>query len=446
MLSKRTLVNITFFLCFFPFVRILRLHSVETEPIAGIIGLLIILLYGIKRNIFSITLIWLMFVITGYCAISIILRPSLFPSIILHTIAYFIPLFVFLSLYDKMDLLSPKVYFVALFIWLAVGVVQYFSLFGFLKPILNDVLGIFISRYASSPLGGARGVVFLGPEPSASSTSIILFMLTALFFYATRKISSVVMWLAVCASLFMLFLNKSGTGMLLFVLIPLGFLGGYLAVFVRGLKSFSLPRETIYVPFCAGLILVVVWFAAVLLQRQYSYRSRFSDSATAAFDRIVVQRDVSMHTWTRLGGFRVPALYVGYRSLGQNYGLGRGVGSWLTDFDQVARSCGVFLENLPLLERERNLKVVKPGAYGGTLAFDVGAIGLFVLLLFLSLFLVSKFKTKLPPSVSGPMWCIFFVSALKILFMGLVTLPMPWLGLCYVYHIKSSGLSRPKRG
>jgi hypothetical protein len=410
----------------------------ETQPIAGLIGLLIILRYGIKKSVYSITLLWLMFIIVGYYVVSIILRPLLFFDVTLNTIAYFIPLFVFLSLYDKIDLLSPKLYFIVLYVWLAVGIIQYFSFFGFLKPVLNAVLGSIISRYTSSPLGGARGVVFFSQEPSAASTSITLFMLTAIFFYTTRRISRMNMWLAMSVSVIMTFLNKSASGMVTLSLFPLCLLVSYIIAFVRRLRSLTLPREVIYVPLWVTLIVVVVWASTVSLKKRIGYTNRIFEVAPVAWERVVVRRDVSLLALGSVGGFRFPVMYVGYRSLGQNYALGHGAASWLTDFDRVARSCGVFLENFPLMASEKALKVVKPNAYGAALAFDTGMPGLFFFLLFLSLFLFSKFKTKVPPSVSALTSVIVIVSVFKLLATGLITLPTWWLGLCYVYHIKNS--------
>jgi hypothetical protein len=70
---KRRLVNLTFFCCFFPFLKPLPVRA-ETQPVAGLVALLIILLYRARKSIYSITLPWFMFIIAGYYAISVVVR------------------------------------------------------------------------------------------------------------------------------------------------------------------------------------------------------------------------------------------------------------------------------------------------------------------------------------------------------------------------------------
>ena len=221
MLTKRFLVNAAFFFCFFPFLKILPITA-ETQPIAGIIGLIIILLFGIRRNIFSLALLWFIFIVLGYYMVTSVLKPSLLPKITLNTIAYFIPLFVFLSLQDRMHLLSVKLYFTTLYLWLGLGLLQYFNFIAPLNSLLESTLQHIISHYRSSSYGGARGVAFFSQEPSAGVTSVILLLITGVFFYTAGRISRKSMWQAVAVSFLMILLNKSGTGGLLLAIFVLG--------------------------------------------------------------------------------------------------------------------------------------------------------------------------------------------------------------------------------
>jgi hypothetical protein len=436
--KKSFLVNLVFMLSFFPFLRLLPI-SAETQPIAGLVAMIIILLYGVKKSVYSLTLLWLIFIIADYYVLSIILRPYLFLEISLHTIAYFIPLFIFLSLYDKLDLLSPRLYFLVLGLWLALGLIQYFE---FLSPVergLDPFLNVFANRRFSGGYGGVRGAKFFSPEPAAASISIILFMVTGIFFYMVRRIGRTAMWLAILASAIMVFLNKSATAMMFVVLFFVGFLARYFVVFVRGLTSLSFPRRVLYVPLCVILVLASVWFSSAILTNKYGYHSRFLQVTENAWNQVIVQRDVSLSTLAYIGGWRFPTVYVGYCSLGQNYGLGRGVAAWLTDFDQVARSCGIRLGDFAFsFSGRRELPTLKPCSYGSTLAFDTGVFGLTSLLVFMGLFLYQKLYNGFTVHVSAVKWGMLSLVLFSILVMGVLSVPMPWLLFCYVYHINSS--------
>jgi hypothetical protein len=430
MLTKRFLVNIAFFFCFFPFLKVLPITA-ETQPIAGIIGLIIILHFGIKRNIFSLTLLWFIFIVLGYYMITSALKPSMLPKITINTVAYFIPLFVFLGLQDKMHLLSVKLYFTILYLWLGLGLLQYFNFVAPLNSLLESILQHLISRYQSDAYGVTRGVAFFSQEPSAGATSIILLLITGVYFYAAGRISRKSMWQAVAASLLMVLLNKSGTGGFMLAIFVFGFFIGYCMAFIRDGKFLLFVRKFVLIP--AVITLLVAGFLS--LASKYNYRSRFIDSANVMYKAVFIHGKANLYTFAMIGGFRFLTLYVGYASLAENFGLGHGTASWLTDFDRVARAAGVYLEDYPLREEERFLKAVKPNAYTATVAFDMGIIGLVPLVLFFTFFLFSKARTRLPPPIFAAKFGILLTAIAHVVSFGLITLPLPWLLFCYVNYL-----------
>jgi len=427
MLSKRTLVNLTFLFCFFPFLKVLPIRA-ESQPIAGIIGLLLILLYGVRRNVFSITLLWFIFVILGYYLFSVILRPSFLPQITLHTIAYLVPLFVFLSLHDKLNLLSTRLYFAVLALWLSAGIIQFFGAGTFVGRLLNSVLAIFMNmRYFYHP-GDVRGVAFFAADHACAARIIILFLATAVFFFLTDRIGKKKLWLVILATVVMMIMNKSGTGGLIFVIFLLGLFFGAIVGAIRCKLFLSLLRVV-----SCGLVMSGIIVVALALMSKHGYQSRFMEVAKVAYDLVTAKKDTPFYAskLVFVGGVRFPTVYAGYFSLIHQYGLGHGVASWLTG----AVAYDDFLRDLRLTSYAQRLKDIKPCSYGAAVAFDMGLPGFVLLLIFLFLFTGVAEKGDCRPFVFGLTWAMLFVSICHILVLDLLTIPTPWLLLAYVRHM-----------
>ena len=210
--------------------------------------------------------------------------------------------------------------------------------------------------------------------------------------------------------------------------------------FIRDGKFFLFVRKFVLIP------AVVILFAAgfMALASKYNYHSRFIDSAKVIHKAAFIHGKPDLYMFAQMGGFRVLTMYVGYASLEQNYAIGHGIASWLTDFDRIARASGIYLEDYPLRAEEKILKVVKPNSYAATVAFDMGVIGLAPLVLFLAFFLFAKAKTRLLPPLFAMKFGILFSGILHVALFGLITLPLPWLLFCYVKYLNdtSDGLYR----
>jgi hypothetical protein len=99
----------------------------------------------------------------------------------------------------------------------------------------------------------------------------------------------------------------------------------------------------------------------------------------------------------------------------------------------VAKSVGVYPSRLPLRAPEQIFTGMKPNSYASALALDTGVLGLFMLLVFLSLFFVFRKKGKLLPMLSGVRWAMVITAVFHILLNDLITIPTPWLILGYVW-------------
>jgi len=425
--TKRSLVNLAFVLCFFPWLRIFPIDA-ETQPVAGIVGLIIVILYGVKRNPFSVTLFWFIFLVGGYYGISAVRRPHLLLEVSIQTIAYVLPLFVFLAIYDKLHLLSIRLYFGAFLLWITLGILQYFDCFSFLRPILDTLLGHVISRYRSVPIGGSRGVLFWGPEPAIASKVIILFAASGGFFFSVGRINGRSFAAVLLGTIFMTVLNKSGTGSLILAVFLSGMLWGYFAGLMRSGNLTSLVSVSIIV--VLGCLLTLCTFA--WMSREH-YQSRLFEIAQVTHEFLAQGQKVSWpkvyDLLTRVGTNRFPALYAGYASLYHGYGLGRGTGSWLTDTSESVRECAASSDPYHGLKW-------KPSSYASAVALDMGFPGLIALLIFLSRFLLVATKSCCQPLARAVIYGMALVAVLHILALDILSVPTPWLLLAYIQGMR----------
>jgi hypothetical protein len=417
--SKRFLVNITFLLCFFPWLRVFPVHA-ETQPIAAIVALLILCFWGIKRDPLSLTLLWFLLCLGGYYLISLALRIESWGPVSLHTVSYALPILVFLALFDKLGLLSVRFYWVAFWLWLMLGVVQYFDCFSAVKPILDGLLGHIIGRYKSVQLGGSRGVLFWGPEPATAAKGILLLLATGFYFYSAGRMRKRALSCIVAGTLGMTLMNKSGTGGLIYGLFLLMLVIGYL---VGVLRRRGFIRLSLHV---AVILLVgLLCYRGFLWAQEHGYRSRFSYLADRAFCSLTTGRPPLRYMLIQAGGDRFPLVYIGYASLVRGYPMGHGTGGWLTDMSDMIKSCRRYLFNY-------RVPLWKPYSYGSAVAFDMGFPGLFLLLMFLLQCAMRIGKDRCCPEIRGIRYALCFTGIFHILLLDMISIPTPWLLLAYV--------------
>jgi hypothetical protein len=439
MISKRALINIAFFLCFFPSL-FYFLVKTQTQPVGGLIACVILLKWGIKRNAFSLLLLVFITVVFMYALIGLVLYPSNYVNVLLHGASYILPVLLFLALYENADLLSPKPYWAALFIWSAIGHIQNFSLFSPIKPFLDAVFTVLVSyRYTSVPVGPGRGVSFLCSEPSDAAPVLMLFLLTGLFFLIKGKISRRGFYLAVVLVLMMLLENKSGSAFVLLMIFIAGAIAGILLYFLPNLLRVDILRFTKYaiVGTCIGFILYGVLYA---LPKKMKWNWRFLGIVDIAKDVITGEKKDLMETLIYMGGQRAIPLYVGYGSLFHNYGVGHGVASWKMEasFNEVMSFLHIkHTDYLYILGNEElTFHQNKPQSYLAIISYDTGILGVSIILFFLLLFMIRARNRGFQPAV-------FYVVKYGLLavafgWMGLFALIphlMPWLVLCYVYSL-----------
>lgn len=438
---KRGLVNLAFFFCFMPFFKVVNI-SAETQPIAGIISLFIILLYGVKRSFLSWTILFFIALVFLYTGITATIYPSFLLKILLNGFAYFLPLFVFLALHDKVTLVSPRAFYIVFWVWLIVGIIQYFSVLSPIRSVLDALFKYIIARYIGYAAGGGRGVQFLSPEPSAAATSIFLLGVTGVFLYVHNRINKRQFVIIVLGFLIMVFVNKSGTMMLL----TLFFIGVYVLVHLRTLYREHLLLRRIARYTLLALLVGAVGYIALSILFSHKYHSRFGQIIGLTYQAIFVQHLLTLDDMIRIGGFRYLTLYIGYASIFTNYGIGHGIASWLINFPKLEADTHMVLYNYALLGAQRYTQFVKPGSYLATVSADMGGPGALVVVTFLVAFFASSWGKNRLVGLNALKYALLWSAVLNVLMMGLITLPMPWVLLCYVYYMNENAEYQESRG
>ena len=449
-IKKESLVNLAFFLCFFPSVIYFLIES-ETQPIAGIIGVLIILIWGIKRNIFTSTLMWLIGIILFYAIIALIFYPFNLSNILIHGVSYILPICVFLALYDKTNLLSTKIYWAALLIWFIMGIIQYFEI-PLIKPVFEPALRFFVGeegRVKMSTFGEERGVAFFTAEPGDAAPIILLLLITGIFFYIKRRVTQRQMCLILTMILIMIFKNKSGAVFALSIIFVMGcFIGLFFQILRKKIKY--VLRSFFWI----GLVTAAICFLGYIFHEKFGYKSRF-DIITKIVISHIKGDAVSLETFSLIGGVRAFLLLVGYKSLYHNYGLGHGIASWKIPSGYVEMLNFLKLDPLdyPMPRQEAESIAVgvytKPQSYASVIAYDTGVIGLAVLLLFLMLFIFESRRNYNYHNYQWLKYAFLSVAFSRFILFAQIPLPMNWLVLCYVYSLfieKEEKLKSRKNG
>jgi hypothetical protein len=172
--------------------------------------------------------------------------------------------------------------------------------------------------------------------------------------------------------------------------------------------------------------------------QQSDYSSRFQVVGRNVYEAILGANEIDWFTLSYQGGVRQLTGYVGFYSLQENWGLGHGIGSWITEFDRIAQSAGVIFSNYPVTEAELYLEVVKPCSFVSTVALDLGLPGMVLMTVFLGSFIWGRGRGSVPPSVFAMRSGALCLAMFYLFFAGLITLPMPWLLLLYAQALMGS--------
>jgi hypothetical protein len=422
------LLNLSFAFCFFPSL-FYAIIPAQTVPIAAAIALPVLFLHPIPVT--KLTLPFLVFwgVVLFYIPLTALIYPDLAISAIANAGAYISTLVLFLAFYDKLDLIKPKPFLIALVIWSAVGAIQAFPFPDFIKGATEAIGHFMFERFTAGiyATDGGRGYSLLASEPSMSAPTIVLMMLTIVFFHREGKLKGGKLLAAVGVVVFLIALNRSGT---IGTIIGMSFIGYLLGRLLQVSGFHRLVVLAIGVILFGGLGMILLSFEfkdvrvlVVLTQLvQFLAGQNNNDIITMA---------------VLMGSERVIPLILGYGSLGHHFGLGHGIGAWnLTEvMDEVKAFVGInaydYYQYIGQEIAQRTQE--KPQSYLSLVSFDMGFVGLLPLLWAIGA--VTFYRGKVV-SAFGDTRLIYILPAFTwLLFFGLSTLPAPWMLLAYAVHV-----------
>lgn len=423
---NKILINTIFVLCFFPSL-IYFLIPYETQPLYIFFSLIIILKTKLKdRKIIEVSIIFGALV-TVYALISLAIYQENTINTILHSISYICPIILYISIYNNLNEVKYSSFLTCVIVWIIIGTVQALEFNNIFKEILYEAGKLMFSdRFLVNPTNDGRGSYFLASEPANSAPTIFLFMATSIFFYLTRGLSVAVV-LGLASSIYMILLNKSAT---LGVLITSAFMV---------LIIISIIRKNIYLLYLLIAMSLICGFGYIGLYDDLNSRLiLFIVKLTTLYQEEKSLFDIALE----VGTARLMPLLLGYYSLLDNYGLGHGVASWsvpgyreIVQFSIGMEASTFTTEGYSALSIPQN-EILKPQSYLSIIAFDLGLIGI-VLVIYLT-YIFAGLNTKKNKNLNSYVFLI--PGFLWIMLFGMVTLPMPWILFAYANHLNKKCL------
>jgi hypothetical protein len=429
-------VNLAFFLTFFPSTIFFILPSLS-QPVAALAALPLLFLFPTRNGALTRWILILLFLIAGYIVVSLFIYGEIAGKILANGISYMLPPLYLLAMQNRADKISVRVYRWALRLWLAIGMIQYFSVFSLIQGPLQSVLKIFIAdRFLMTHYTTDRGVMFYSSEPSTAAPIILLFMLGALFFYAQRRISRREMIFSIAASLAMASMNQSGSVAVLVVLAVVGALWDRLGALRWRTRVLA-----------AAILALGIWgIGALTLSLNYNLRAFV---VLAQFVRLADPSRLSGRTiaagLSAIGSERVAPLLQGYGSIVDHYGVGHGIASWNIEsvVTHVEKVVGISVFDFAENRSENGIYVpqggmgqTKPQTFLATIAWDTGAPGLVTALaVILAVLSVARRQRRL----SEYRYLFLVPAILHCAFFSQVPLVAPWLMMVFAMTPKPVG-------
>jgi hypothetical protein len=369
-------VNLAFFLTFFPSTIFFILPSLS-QPVAALAALPLLFLFPTRNGALTRWILILVLLIAGYIVISLFIYAEIAEKILANGVSYMLPPIYLLAMQNRADKISVRIYRMALWLWLVIGIIQYFSVFSPIQGPLQSVLKVFIAdRFLMTHYTADRGVMFFSSEPSTAAPIILLFIVCALFFHAQHTISRREMFFSIAASLAMAAMNQSGTVVVLVLLAGVGafcdWLGAVrwrskvLAVAILTLGIWGVGALTLALNSNLRAFVVLAQFVRLADLSRYSGRAVIAGLSA-------------------IGSERVVPLLQGYGSIVDHYGAGHGIASWNIEsvVAHVEKVVGIsvfdFAENRSengIYMPQAGIGQTKPQSFLAAIAWDTGAPGL----------------------------------------------------------------------
>jgi hypothetical protein len=277
---------------------------------------------------------------------------------------------------DRADRISVRIYRLALWLWLAIGSIQYFSVFSAIQGPLQSVLKVLIAdRFLMTHYTVDRGVMFFSSEPSTAAPVILLFLICALFLRAQRRISRREMLFSIAASLAMAAMNQSGTVAVLILLAGIGAFFDRIGALRWRAKLLAIVSLTLGIWGVGALAITVnSHLRALVVLAQFA---RLADPSRYNARTIIAGLSA-------VGGERLVPLLQGYGSIVDHYGGGHGIASW--DIESVVihveKVVGIsvfdFSGENGVYSPDAGLGQTKPQSFLAAIAWDTGVPGILI--------------------------------------------------------------------
>jgi hypothetical protein len=422
---KLILINIAFGLSFFPYIKILPIES-DVQPVSEVVGILILLLYGIKKDRIFILVMMLISVLIGYSILSVVGLNNI-ATVVLQFIGYCLPLIFFLALREKTNILSYRLFVCIVAMQLCVGLLQFNNLLAW----SDSTLGVIFPNI-NVVLPDPYGVNLMGTEPAYGGMVVILMLITNQFFYTTKKVTFSNYIIIIIAIIIMMILNKSGT----VILFACQYLVVYTMIYIFKIKRAKKIGLTILI---GAIITLLAWEPLRVIYNDHHGNVKI----LVVFEQLmsnISERDL-YETAGLIAGKRILTVFVGYTALVDGFGVGFGVASYQHEFMRISELIGVGWSGYNFLSpSERYAETYKPDSYGAQLAMDAGILGIVSLFIFLLFVWRSRLNEVNKEILNDANYfsfraATFILAGFMILFFGTTTLPAPWLMLVYVYAL-----------
>jgi hypothetical protein len=421
-------VNLAFLLTFFPSTIFFILPSLS-QPVAALAALPLLFLFPTRSGALTRWILILLFLIAFYIVISLFIYPEIAGKILANGASYMLPPLYLLAMQSRGHNVSVRMFRWALWLWLLIGVIQYFGVFTPIQGPLQSVLKVFIAdRFLMTHYTGDRGVMFFSTEPSTAAPIILLFILCTLFFWAQRRISRLEMTFSILASLAMAAMNQSGSVALLVLLAVVSSACDWLGALRWRFKVLTV-----------AILTLGIWGVGTLPLALDSDLRAFV--VLAQFVRLVDPSRLSARTviasLSAIGGQRVVPVLQGYGSILDHYGAGHGIASWNIEpvVANVEKIVGISVFDFAVNRGENGIYTpqdpmgqTKPQTFLATIAWDTGVPGLLTsLAVILAVVSVARRQRRLTESR-----LLFLVPAIfYCAFLSEVPLVAPWLMMVF---------------
>jgi hypothetical protein len=417
--SRKILTNFTFISAFFPSTLYFLFPGNQVQPMY-LVGAAPLLFFGIKRTNISNSIYLILILILIFVFISSLASNIEISTILINGLSYIAPLIGFLSIYTNVNYLSSRALKFTIFLWSIVGCIQYFDIFYLLKPIIASIGKFMIAERfeAFRVVDGAdgRGVSFLMAEPAGSAIVIITMIASLIFFRNNLKISKNDFLIYTLLCIVMMYLNASGTMLILFILFLLGLIIN--------------TRYGIRIILLILISVIIITFLIRISKFSFSVDNRLIMLILYTIDYVFdIEEMKSLKDFiVSIVGLRFFNTIYSYGSIINNYGLGNGIAGW-SDW-QIREEIMTILDFDSLLAGNQYIDIsgeMKPWSYFSILIFDCGIFGVAAITyLLVRIFRIVRKRRE---------WCYLLPMLVILFFFPPVTLLAPWLLLIYTINI-----------